>query len=54
MMALQAGVEFAPQMLPDLHTLTFRVIFAVLGFLISMWTYSLIFVLFESFLAAEE
>ncbi|MGZ3722290.1 MAG: hypothetical protein ACXVA9_05135 [Bdellovibrionales bacterium] len=53
-MALQFGVEFTPQILPDLHILPLRVLFAGASFLISVWTYSLIFLLFDDYLNAEE
>jgi hypothetical protein len=47
-MALQMGVEFLPQMVPELHILELRILFAALSFLISIWTYSLMYLLFES------
>jgi hypothetical protein len=51
-MVLQGAMEFAPQMLADLHILPFRVMFLGLSLLISIWTYSVIFILFESGLLA--
>jgi hypothetical protein len=51
---IEFGAEFAPELLPDFHNLPFRVICAALVFLLSVWNYSLIFVLFESFLLAAE
>lgn len=45
--ALQAGIEFLPNMVPELHTTILRVFFSLLGFVISIWCYCFIFVLFE-------
>jgi hypothetical protein len=54
MIVLQAVVEFAPQLIESLHTVVFRAVFGAVGFLISVWAYSLMFVLFENFLLDEE
>jgi hypothetical protein len=53
-MMLEVLVEFIPQMLPDLHILPLRIFFAALSFLISVWAYSLVFILFQSFLEEDE
>ena len=47
-MGLELFVEFLPQMVPVLHILGLRVLFAAVSFLISIWTYSLIYLMFES------
>ncbi len=53
-MGLQVAAEFAPQMITELHVFPLRVFFAAVAFLISVWTYSLIFLLFDDYLNAEE
>ena len=52
-MVLQIGAEFLPQMVPGLHNIPLRIAFAALSFLISVWAYSLIFLMFESVLLEE-
>jgi len=51
--ALSALCEFAPQIWEDLHILLLRIFFALLSFLISVWSYSLIFLMFEDRLQKE-
>jgi hypothetical protein len=46
-MVLELGVEFLPQLVPDLHILPVRLLFAVVEFLLSVWTFALIYLLFE-------
>ncbi|MGE0528794.1 MAG: hypothetical protein AB7P49_17140 [Bdellovibrionales bacterium] len=43
----QAGLEFLPQMYMSLYVLPVRVGFTAVSFLISVWTYSFLFLLFE-------
>jgi hypothetical protein len=53
-MALQGGLEFLPQMVPEVHTSFFRVLFYTISFLISIWTFGLVFLLFEKAALARE
>lgn len=50
--ATQAGVEFIPQFLPDLHVLPVRVITKIGGELIAVWLFSMLYLVFEQ--AMEE
>lgn len=45
--ALQVGIEFLPQMFTPLYNVPCRVLFMTTGLLISIWTYSFIYLLFE-------
>ncbi|MBX3022254.1 MAG: hypothetical protein KF799_11325 [Bdellovibrionales bacterium] len=50
--AVQLGVEFAPLLEPSLHILPMRIVFLGISFFISIWLYSLLYLLFEQ--AMEE
>lgn len=56
LVSLTIGLEIALEMLPqfsvELHILPLRILFAALGFLISVWAYSVIFLLFENLMIA--
>lgn len=51
---IQIGLEFLPQMVPDLHTLSMRILFQVISFLLPCWVFAILFLLFESALLARE
>lgn len=53
-MGLQTWFEFLPEMRPVLHVVPVRAAFDVLTSLISVWSYSLIFLLFEHALEAAD
>ena len=53
-MGLEVGLEFLPEMIPDLHILVIRIFLALTTFLISAWTYSLIFLMFENAMQEAE
>jgi hypothetical protein len=44
---VQAAFEFLPNMVADLHSVPFRVFFAVLSFAFGIWCYCFVFLLFE-------
>lgn len=46
-MALGAGIEILPNAYAELHVLPVRIAFDLIGFLISIWTYSVLFLVFE-------
>lgn len=50
--AAQAAVEFIPQFLPDLHTLLLRIGTKILGELIAVWLFAMLYLIFEQ--AMEE
>ncbi len=51
--ALQIGIEFLPHLVTELFVIPWRASFMFLSFLISIWTYSFMFVLFEQALGEE-
>lgn len=50
----EIGIEFLPQMVPDLHTLFMRIVFQVISFVLPCWVFAILFLLFESALEARE
>lgn len=52
-MAAGAGIEVLPNAYSDLHVLSVRIAFDLIGFLISIWTYSVLFLVFERAMLEE-